>query len=228
MKGDRSQPSVVVIGAGMTGILAAIRLQDSGIHDVVVLEKDDKVGGTWYENTYPGVACDVPSLIYTYSFRANPDWSNRIAPGGEIRDYFEQVAGEYGVVEKIHFGEAVETCHFRDDCWHLTTSTGGSYRADFVICATGILHQPAYPDIDGLHTFGKPMWHTARWNHDVDLAGKRVGIIGTGSTACQVIPELAGSVADLTVFQRTAQWICPLPERPTVKRIMPGGDVTPG
>ncbi|PLW69289.1 flavin-containing monooxygenase [Pseudohalioglobus lutimaris] len=203
----RQNPSVAVIGAGMTGILMAIKLREAGITDITILEKADKLGGTWRENTYPGVACDVPAHMYTYSFRGNPEWSHRFARGAEIQQYFQQVADEQGVTGQVRFNEAVESCHYVDGKWQLGTSKGTQLEVDFVVSATGILHHPAYPDIEGLDSFKGDMWHTARWNHDVDLAGKRVGIIGTGSTACQAIGEIGHTAGHLTVFQRTPQWI---------------------
>ena len=209
----RQNPSVAVIGAGMTGILMAIKLREAGITDITILEKADKLGGTWRENTYPGVACDVPAHMYTYSFRGNPEWQHRFAHGDEIQEYFEQVADEHGITGKIRFGEPLEKCHYRDGKWQLTTGKGDQFEVDFVVSATGILHHPAYPDIQGLDRFQGKMWHTARWNHDVDLAGKRVGIIGTGSTAAQVIGEIAKSTGHLTVFQRTPQWIVSVPDK---------------
>jgi cation diffusion facilitator CzcD-associated flavoprotein CzcO len=206
-------PSVAVIGAGMTGILMAIRLREAGINDVTILEKADRVGGTWRENTYPGVACDVPAHMYTYSFRGNPEWEHRFAHGDEIQAYMEQVAAEYGVTHQVRFNESLDECHYRDGKWHLVTSKGNSLVVDFVVAATGILHHPAYPDIEGLDSFRGAMFHTARWNHDVSLEGKRVGIIGTGSTATQVISEIAKTVGHLTVFQRTPQWIFSVPDK---------------
>lgn len=214
----RQNPSVAIIGAGMTGILVAIKLREAGITDITMLEKADRLGGTWRENTYPGVACDVPAPMYTYSFRGNPEWEHRFAHGEEIQAYFEQVAQEYGVTEQVRFGEALEACHFRDGQWLLRTSKGEQLTVDFVFSATGILHHPAYPDIEGLDNFRGDMWHTARWNHNVDLAGKRVGIIGTGSTAAQVIGEIAGTVGHLTVFQRTPQWIVSVPDKEYTER----------
>ena len=210
---NRQNPSVAVIGAGMTGILMAIKLREAGIEDITILEKADRLGGTWRENTYPGVACDVPAHMYTYSFRGNPEWSHRFAHGDEIQAYFEQVADENGVSGQVRFGEALESCHYLDGRWHLATSKGDQFSVDFVVSATGILHHPAYPDIDGLDSFEGDMWHTARWNHDVDLAGKRVGVIGTGSTAAQVIGEIGKTVGELTVFQRTPQWIVSVPDK---------------
>jgi cation diffusion facilitator CzcD-associated flavoprotein CzcO len=206
-------PSVAVIGAGMTGILMAIKLREAGINDITLLEKADQLGGTWRENTYPGVACDVPAHMYTYSFRGNPNWKHRFARGEEIQSYFQEVADEHGITEQIRFGEALSASEYRDGRWHLTTSKGAELDVDFVVCATGILHHPAYPDIPGLNTFSGDMWHTARWNHDVDLRGKRVGIIGTGSTACQVIGDIAADCGHLTVFQRTPQWIVSVPDK---------------
>ncbi len=206
-------PSVAVVGAGMTGILMAIKLREAGIEDITILEKADKLGGTWRENTYPGVACDVPAHMYTYSFRGNPEWNYRFAHGEQIQEYFEQVADEYGVTDQIRFNESLDECHYRNGKWELRTSKGDEFSVDFVVAATGILHHPAYPDIEGLEGFNGEMWHTARWNHDVDLAGKRVGIIGTGSTAVQVVSEICKTAGRLTVFQRTPHWICPLRDR---------------
>ncbi len=207
-------PSVAVIGAGMTGILMAMRLRESGIDDITIFEKADRLGGTWRENTYPGVACDVPAHMYTYSFAGNPEWSNRYAHGDEIQAYFERVAKEQGVSETIRYNEGIEDSHYSNGKWQLRTSKGNQFEVDFVVCATGILHHPAYPDIEGMDNFKGEMFHTARWNHDVSLAGKRIGIIGTGSTATQVISEVSKQAGKLTVFQRTAQWIFPLQDKP--------------
>ncbi|MEH6581242.1 MAG: NAD(P)/FAD-dependent oxidoreductase [Halioglobus sp.] len=206
-------PSVAVIGAGMTGILMAIKLREAGITDITILEKADKVGGTWRENTYPGVACDVPAHMYTYSFRGNAEWEHRFARGNEIQAYMEAVAGEHGVTDQIRFNESLDECHYRDGKWYLTTSKGNDLVVDFVVAATGILHHPAYPEIQGLESYQGDKFHTARWNHDVSLEGKRVGIIGTGSTATQVISEISKTAGHLTVFQRTPQWIVKVPDK---------------
>ncbi len=203
-------PSVVVIGAGMTGILLAIKLREAGITQVHVFEKADRLGGTWRENTYPGVACDIPAHMYTYSFEPNPEWSHRFAHGDEIQAYFERVGRKYGVTGSIHFSEAVTRCVYDAGKWAVTTSRGRQVIADFVINSTGILHHPAKPDIKGIETFKGAMFHTAEWDHSVNLDGKRVGIIGTGSTAAQVIPEVAKVAGKLSVFQRTPQWLLPL------------------
>jgi len=200
----------VIIGAGMSGVLSAIKLQEAGLEDWVVYEKADRLGGTWRENTYPGIACDVPSHFYSYSFALNPEWSHRFAPGSEIQSYFEEVARRYGVTPRIRFGREVTRCAFEDGRWRIALADGSTDEADFVIAATGVLHHPALPEIEGLDSFGGASFHSARWNHEVDLAGKRVGVIGTGSSAIQIVSALVDEVAELTLFQRTAQWITPV------------------
>jgi cation diffusion facilitator CzcD-associated flavoprotein CzcO len=198
-----------IIGAGMSGILSAIKLTEAGLDDWVIFEKAERLGGTWRENTYPGVACDVPSHLYSYSFDLNPEWSHTFAPGDEIQAYFEDVAARHGVMERIRFGDEVTACDWADGRWHLETASGHRDEADVVIAATGVLHHPRYPDIEGLDSFAGPCFHSARWDHSVDLAGKRVGIIGTGSTAVQIVSAIVGEVGHLSLFQRTAQWILP-------------------
>jgi cation diffusion facilitator CzcD-associated flavoprotein CzcO len=200
---------VAVVGAGMAGILTAIRLQETGLDDFTVYEKAEQVGGTWRENTYPGLACDVPSHLYSYSFAPNPEWSHRFSPGPEIQAYFEQVAREHGVDRRVRFGDAVVSCVHRDGRWHVTTEAGHHDVVDIVIAATGVLHHPHVPDIHGLETFGGAMFHSARWDHGVTLDGARLGIVGTGSTAVQIVAAVVDRVAHLTLFQRTAQWILP-------------------
>ncbi len=193
----------------MAGILSAIRLTEAGFTDVTVYEKGDRFGGTWRENTYPGLACDVPSHLYSYSFALNPDWSHAYSPGQEICTYFERVALEHGVDEKTRFGDEVVGLEWRDHRWHLDTRSGVHDEVDVVIAATGVLHQPRYPDIEGLDSFAGAVFHSARWDHDVSIAGARVGIIGTGSTAVQIVSAVVDDVARLSMFQRTAQWIMP-------------------
>ncbi|MCY7295588.1 flavin-containing monooxygenase [Alteromonas sp. a30] len=213
-KSIERQPKVVIAGAGMTGILMAIRLLKAGIKDIVILEKRDKLGGTWRENTYPGVACDVPAHFYTYSFELNPNWSHFFAEGAEIQSYFEHVAEKYQITPLIHFNEAVTDAHFNNHQWHIQSAKNQHYVADFFICATGILHHPAFPQIKGLERFQGKQFHTAQWDHSVNIdANTKVGIIGTGSTAAQCIPKLVETGADVNVFQRTPQWIIPLPDR---------------
>ena len=211
------QPRIVIIGAGMAGILTAIKLREAGYTDYAIYEKTDRVGGTWRENTYPGVACDVPAHGYTYSFEPNPDWSQTFAPGPEIHQYFERVASKYGVTEVVRFNEEIPEAIFRDGRWHLKTSKGRTDVADVVIAATGVLHHPAVADIPGLDTFAGACFHTARWDHSVPLEGKRVGVIGTGSTAIQITSALVDKVARFELFQRTAQWVMPI-ENPAYSR----------
>jgi len=199
-----------IIGAGMSGILASIKLAEAGFDDQVVYEKADRLGGTWRENTYPGIACDVPSHLYSYSFAPNPGWSHQFSPGDEIEGYFERVADDYGVTPRIRFGEKVSGLEWADGRWRITTEAGTTDEAEVVIAATGVLHHPNVPDIAGLDTFAGPCFHSARWDHDVDLAGKRVGVVGTGSTAVQIISAIVDEVGHLDVFQRTPPWIFPL------------------
>ncbi|MBM4266740.1 MAG: NAD(P)/FAD-dependent oxidoreductase [Deltaproteobacteria bacterium] len=199
----------VVIGAGMSGILAAIRLREAGYDDVVVYEKADRPGGTWRENTYPGLSCDVPSHFYSYSFALNPDWSRRYSPGAEIQAYFTGVAKRYGVTDRTRFGKEIVRCAFEDGRWHLTANDGATDVADVVIAATGVLHHPKMPEIEGLETFAGAAFHSARWDHSVPIDGRRVGVVGTGSSAVQIVTAITDRVGQLVLFQRTPQWIMP-------------------
>ena len=207
----RSDLRFVVIGAGMSGILAAIKLREAGFEDVVVYEKADRIGGTWRENTYPGLSCDVPSHFYSYSFAFNPEWSQRFAPGPEILAYFEAVTRRYGVDSRIRYRKEVRRCAFAHGRWRLETTDGATDEADVVIAATGVLHHPAYPGIEGRGTFAGPCFHSARWDHGVPIAGKRVGIVGTGSSGVQIVSAIVDEVGELRLFQRTPQWIAPAP-----------------
>ncbi len=199
----------VVIGAGVSGILAVIRLRARGFEDVVVYEKADRLGGTWRENRYPGVACDVPSVLYSFSFAPNPDWSHRFSPGAEIQAYLEKVAADHDVERSVVYGEEVVHAEHDGHRWHLRTDSGRTDVADVVIAATGVLHHPFVPGLDGLDDFAGDLVHTARWDEDVPLAGRRVGIVGTGSSAVQTVGAIVDDVAELHLFQRTAQWVLP-------------------
>lgn len=213
---DRKNPSVVIIGAGMTGILLVIRLKQAGINNITLLEKAETLGGTWRENTYPGVACDVPSHAYTYSFEPNPNWSNHFPPGTEIYQYFKMVFEKYGVDKHTHFQQKVNSCVFNDETstWSVKTEQGMNLECDLLFSATGILHKPNYPDIQGIKDFKGDIFHSARWDHDVTLEGKRIGVIGTGSSAAQLIPKLINTKdTQVTVFQRTPQWIVHMADR---------------
>jgi cation diffusion facilitator CzcD-associated flavoprotein CzcO len=206
---DRNDLRFAIIGAGMAGILSAIKLTGVGLTDFTIYEKGDRYGGTWRENTYPGLACDVPSHLYSYSFAPNPSWSHQFSPGPEIREYFEKVAAEHGLEPKTRFGDEVMRCAFVDGRWHLDTAAGHHDEVDVVIAATGVLHKPKYPDIAGIDDFEGACFHSARWDHDVSIDGKRVGVIGTGSTAVQIVGAIVDRVGHLDLFQRTAQWVLP-------------------
>jgi cation diffusion facilitator CzcD-associated flavoprotein CzcO len=199
----------IIIGAGPAGILAAIRLTQAGFTDVVIYEKAHRLGGTWRDNTYPGVACDVPSHLYCYSFAPNPEWSRRFAPGAEILAYLDDVAHRYGVSQLIRYAEEVTRCEYLDGRWRIETKSGGWDTADVVVAATGVTHHPRLPTIAGVGTFAGSVFHSARWDHSVSLEDRRIGVIGTGSTAVQIVAALSERAEQLTLFQRTAQWIMP-------------------
>ena len=203
---------VAVIGAGMSGIMAAIKLREAGI-DCVVFEKADRVGGTWRENTYPGLACDVPAHWYTYSFARNPEWDSLLATGPEIFAYFERMSRRFDVEKLIRFGDEVVQVRYLDSrqLWEVSTASGHADQFDVVIAATGVLHHPNIPRFEGIETFKGAAFHSARWDHDVALDGKRVGVIGTGSTAAQITAALVPRASRFTLFQRTAQWVLPRP-----------------
>lgn len=203
----------VVIGAGMAGLLAAIKLREAGYLDVTIYEKASRLGGTWRDNTYPGIACDVPSQLYSYSFAPNPDWTHLFASGPEILQYFEHVAARYELDGLVRYDTEVIGLEYDAGTWDVRTSSGVD-RADFVIAATGVLHHPRYPDIAGLDSFGGRCFHTARWDDTIELEPARVGVVGNGSSGVQVVGAIADRTASLTVFQRTAQWILPAPNRP--------------
>jgi cation diffusion facilitator CzcD-associated flavoprotein CzcO len=207
---DRRTVDVAIIGAGMSGLCMAAKLQDAGVDTFTVFEKADDVGGTWRDNTYPGLSCDVPSRFYSYSFRPNPDWSHVYSPGPEIHRYFRQVAEERGIRRHIRFGTEVTAARYEHGRWWVTTASG-TEPFDVVVTATGVLRIPRYPVIRGAETFAGPSFHSARWDHSIPLNDKRIGLIGTGSTGVQITAELGGNVRALTVFQRTAQWVMPMP-----------------
>lgn len=201
------QPRIAIVGAGMSGICLGALLLDAGIESFTIFEKAADTGGTWRENTYPGIACDVPSRFYQYSFARNPDWTRVMAPGAEINAYLAKVARDTGVDKHIRYDAEVASIDWADGCWSVSLADGEQAEFDFVVSATGILHRPRYPDIAGLDTFAGPSFHSARWDHDVPLDGRRIGLIGTGSTGAQIVCDLAGRASELTVFQRTPHWV---------------------
>ena len=200
---------MVIVGAGFGGIGAAIELRQHGITDVTVLERAPQVGGTWWHNTYPGSACDVPSHLYSYSFAQRKDWSRLCSPQEEILHYLQSVATDYGI--DAITGVDVTECRWGDAAsrWTVTSRDGRTWEADALIIATGQLHQPAYPRIAGVESFAGNAFHSAEWDHDYDLAGKRVAVVGTGASAVQFVPIIAPEVEHLTVFQRTGNWFFP-------------------
>ncbi len=209
-------PEVVIVGSGFAGLGMAIRLAESGRDDFVILEQADSLGGTWRDNTYPGCACDVQSHFYSFSFAPNPDWSRTFGTAGEIRAYLERVADDYRLRDRIRFGVQVTGAEYDEQrCrWEVRTATGEVIDCRFVVWGTGALHEPSIPEIDGLDAFRGRVFHSARWDHDLDLTGRRIAVIGTGASAIQFVPQIAARTAELTVVQRTPPWIIPKPDRP--------------
>lgn len=204
----RRQPSVLIIGAGMTGICLAIKLREAGISDLLMIEKGSSVGGTWRENTYPGVACDIPSHAYTYSFAQNPDWSSLLAGGAEIHAYFKSVFEQYQLDNCTRLNEKVLSSVYQEGRWHVQTDQGNHHTVDLLFAASGMLHQPVTPELPGRAEFSGAQFHSAQWNHEVELEGKRIAVVGTGSSATQLIPKLINTPGTrVTVFQRTPQWV---------------------
>ncbi|RZL81231.1 MAG: NAD(P)/FAD-dependent oxidoreductase [Rhodococcus sp. (in: high G+C Gram-positive bacteria)] len=208
----------LIIGSGFAGLGAAIKLTKAGKKNFVVVERGHDVGGTWRDNTYPGAACDVPSHLYSYSFALNPEWTRSFSTQPEIQKYIAGVARKYGVMDKHVFGTDVTSARWNASTsrWDVETTTG-NYTAKIVVSAVGALCEPNLPDIKGIHDFEGDVFHSAQWNHDVSLAGKRVAVIGTGASAIQIVPAIAGQVEHLDVYQRTAPWILPRADRPYTK-----------
>ncbi len=208
----QSTASVGIIGAGMSGMLMAIKLLREGKTNFKVFEKAKKVGGVWRENRYPGVACDVASFAYCYEFEPKADWSRRFSEGAEIQEYFEGVAKKYELDKYVEFETVVSSAKFTDDNkWLLTTDKGESHHFDILVDATGPLNKKMYPKIEGFDTFAGKVMHTADWDDDFDYTGKRVGILGSGSSGVQATAPIAEKAGHLTKFIRTPQWIMPSP-----------------
>jgi cation diffusion facilitator CzcD-associated flavoprotein CzcO len=206
---------VAIIGAGFAGIGAAIQLINAGIDSFTIFERADEIGGTWRDNTYPGCACDVPSHVYSLSFEQNPNWSRRYAPSQEIQEYLLGVVDKRKLRKYMRLNTEIVEARFDEEfgTWTLTTDGGDTFTARMVISGVGGLVDPSYPDIEGMGDFEGDVMHTARWNHEVDLGGKRVAVIGTGASAVQVVPTIASMVAMLSVFQRTPAWVVPKLDR---------------
>ena len=209
------QVDVAIIGTGFSGLCMAIKLLEAGIKSFVLLEKKDKIGGTWRDNTYPGCACDVQSHLYSYSFEGNPDWSKVFSGWKEIQDYTLHCADKYQLNQYVRTNFEVSSAEFNEaeGNWTLTSKSGRSVNAQVFVMGTGPLHVPAIPNIPGLDSFKGKVFHSAQWDHDFDLKGKRVASIGTGGSAIQYLPEIAPEVDQLDVYQRTAAWVLPRNER---------------
>ncbi len=212
-RAERTRTDVAIVGAGFAGLAMAMALRRAGREDFVVLERAASVGGTWRENTYPGVACDVPSHLYGFAEHPNPEWSGVFARGDEIRSYLEHVAEAEQLGERLRLRTAVTNAHWdaAASVWRIRTGSepGESIEARSLVLACGRLTEPSIPEIQGLESFPGPLFHTARWDHDTDLTGLRVAVVGTGASAIQLVPELAAIAAQVTLFQRTPAWIVP-------------------
>ncbi|HSJ95675.1 MAG TPA: NAD(P)/FAD-dependent oxidoreductase [Myxococcota bacterium] len=206
---------IAIVGAGFAGIGAAVQLERRGIRSFTIFERASEIGGTWRDNTYPGAACDVPSHVYSFSFEPNPGWSRMFAESGEIQAYLLRVVEKWGLRARLRLDTEIVEARFDESAgrWTLTTAGGEQFSARAVISGVGGLVDPRWPDIKGLESFAGERMHTARWDHDYELAGKCVGVIGTGASAVQVVPAIAREVAKLTVFQRTPAWVMPKRDR---------------
>ncbi|MEU9054641.1 NAD(P)/FAD-dependent oxidoreductase [Streptomyces sp. NPDC048384] len=211
---EREHVRVAVVGSGFGGLGAAVRLRREGVTDFVVLERADSVGGTWRDNSYPGCACDVPSHLYSFSFAPNPDWPRTFSGQQHIRAYLEHVTDVFRLRPHIRFNSEVQRMTWNAErlCWDIETSSG-NLSADLVVSATGPLSDPKMPDIPGLDSFPGKVFHSARWDHDFDLRGKRVAMVGTGASAIQIVPSIQPEVERLTLFQRTPPWVMPRVDR---------------
>ncbi|BBZ09784.1 monoxygenase [Mycolicibacterium doricum] len=224
---------IVVIGAGFSGIGMGIKLLEAGFSDFLIVDEAGDVGGTWHWNTYPGIAVDIPSYSYQFSFEKRPSWSRTYAHGDELKDYARHCVEKYGLRSHIRHGVTITEAWFDEEStlWRLNTASGQELSARFVINASGVLTRPKWPDIPGVEEFGGVTMHTSRWDHEEDLVGKRVAVIGTGASAVQVIPEIAKDVRALTVFQRTPIWCLPKLDFPmppaarTLLKYAPGGQL---
>ncbi|MEU4404728.1 NAD(P)/FAD-dependent oxidoreductase [Streptosporangium sp. NPDC023963] len=215
-----TRPGITIIGSGFAGLGMAIKLKEAGYHDFVILEKAGDLGGTWRDNTYPGCACDVPSHLYSFSYEPGPGWSRMFSPQAEIRDYLRACVEKYGLGPHLRFGAEVAGLEYDDAArrWRVDVAGGESFTTNAVVSGTGALHVPSLPAIPGRESFAGPSFHSAEWDHSVDLTGKRVAVIGTGASAVQFVPRIAGQVSRLHVFQRTPPWIHPKPDFPLSPR----------
>lgn len=211
---DQTDVETLIVGTGFSGQCMAIKLKEAGNHNFIIVDRASDVGGTWRDNSYPGCACDVPSHLYSFSFAQNPNWSRKFPRQQELYDYLKDIAQRYDLMPHIRFNHTIKEARYSDDSkrWTVTTSQG-TFIANRVVFATGGLSQPKLPDFKGIDDFKGPSFHCARWDHSVDLKGKRVAVVGTGASAIQFVPELAKYVGEMDVYQRTPQWIVPRGDR---------------
>jgi cation diffusion facilitator CzcD-associated flavoprotein CzcO len=215
--GDGRPPrhtNIAIVGTGFSGIGMAIKLKKAGRKDFLVFEKANDVGGTWRDNHYPGIACDVPSNLYSFSFALNPNWTKSYSPGPEILNYIRATAKKYGILPFVRFNHQIQHARWDDSAqlWYLETP-GGEYTANFVIGAMGPLSEPQIPNLPGIEKFKGANFHSQQWDHDYDLEGKRVAVVGTGASAIQFVPQIQPKVKELHLYQRTAPWVMPRSER---------------
>ena len=206
---------IAIFGAGVSGLCTAIQLKKAGIESFTIFEKSDAVGGTWHDNSYPGASCDVPSHLYSFSFEPNPEWSRAFSPQPEIQRYLHGCAEKYGILPHIRFNTEIAGASFDEahGTWRIRTEAGEEIVADAIVAGLGQLNRPHFPEIPGSESFEGTSFHSARWNHDYDVAGKEIAVVGNGASAIQFIPEIAKAAAKVTIYQRSANWIIPRNDR---------------
>lgn len=212
----KNKPEIAIVGAGISSICLGYQLKKAGIHSFTIYEKADDIGGTWRDNTYPGAECDVPSVLYSYSFELNPHWSQKFPAQAEILEYLHRCISKFDLRRHMQFNTEINRADFDQNAgiWLIKTTDGKEISANIFISAIGQLSVPKYPDIPGLKDFKGTLFHSARWNHDKELIkGKNVAVIGSGASAVQFIPHVAKEAGHLKVFQRSPHWIVPKPER---------------
>ncbi|MGO4256766.1 flavin-containing monooxygenase [Marmoricola sp. RAF53] len=208
-------PRIVIVGAGFGGLGTAIELRHHGFDDITILERADEIGGVWRDNTYPNAACDVPSSLYSWSFAPNPGWARRYSGQADILQYIERVSAEQGVRDLVRTGTEVTGASYDEESatWAVSTAAGETFTADFLVTAVGQLSRPVIPRLPGVDSFAGPAFHSAEWDHGVDLRGKRIAVLGTGASAIQFVPGIQPEAGHVTVFQRSAPYVVPKPDR---------------
>ncbi len=205
--------NAVIVGSGFSGICMAISLKTNGINDFIILEKADGIGGTWRENTYPGAECDIPSALYSYSFEPYPDWEYKWSHQPQILDYIKFCSSKHNIDSHIHFNKELTSARWHEDHWQIDTKDGSTYEARSFIPALGQLHHPSTPAFEGMDSFSGSSFHSATWDHSIDLKGKTIGVIGNAASAVQFIPQIAKEAKEVIVFQRSANWMLPKQDR---------------